>query len=932
VIGQEFQHYRVVGEIGRGGMGVVYEAEDTRLGRHVALKFLPERHLSPQDLERFQREARLASSLSHPHICALYDVGIDADRPFIVMELLEGDTVRQRLMSGRPLATDLIVDVGCQLADALDAAHAKGVIHRDIKPANVFITKRGHAKLLDFGVAKLVSASEGNQDAATVSAAGSLTNPGVAIGSVHYMSPEQARGEDVDARTDLFSLGLVLYEMATGRQAFTGQTTLMVLDALLREQPPAPCGVNPALPPELERIIVKSIEKDRRLRYQSAADLQADLARLRRDSTASHTAVVPMAAPAPARRVPWKALVGAALVVLTVAGVFVWRHLSAAPLTDRDSILVADFLNKTGDTDFDGTLRQGLLAQLQQSPFLLAVSDQTIADTLKLMRQPADTPVVGAIAREACQRNVAKASVEGTIAKVGASYVVTLEAVNCQTGDVLARKQDQADGKERVLATLSSLTAPFRTALGESAATVTRYDVPLAQATTSSLEALKAYSRAMATRAQGKGETATRPLLERAVELDPNFAMAQARLATVASNLGDGAVARDHSAKAYALRERASEYEQLYITAGYQALVARDRVARAQTLNQAAARFPRSPDFCGWLALYYDAAADYGKSIPLYEKWLELDPRSRIALEDLHGTYRVVGDLDRFYGVAERLIQLVPTHAVHATRVYVAALSGDDAKMQTFLAAADKAYSEEQRVRISMNLALMRGQLHAFDESSGRLMTLLSQRNDTKGVAELAAGIEVASLNLGRPLPKKLGSASMASLSTDMVWSLAVTYAYRHDAVMAGRFADERDGRLLLGPQPPGGWPISSSRAAALLAAGRLDESLAALDKAATAASSTLLYALRGSVRQAKGDLPGAREDYQYYLKRRYDNLTGARLPLTQIAAADLASQLGDPVEARRLYDELLKQWKDADADFPLLLQVKDRLAKLGKS
>jgi serine/threonine protein kinase len=310
MIGQQVQHYRIVGELGRGGMGVVYEAEDTRLGRHVALKFLPERHLSSDALERFQREARLASSLSHPHICALHDVGIDADRPFIVMELLEGETIRQRL-TGRPLPADLIIEVGCQVADALDAAHAKGVIHRDIKPANVFLTKRGHAKLLDFGVAKLVAVSKGSQDdVATASAPSSLTNPGVAVGSVHYMSPEQARGEDVDARTDLFSLGLVLYEMATGRQAFQGQTTLTVLDALLREQPPAPRGINPSLPPELERIIVKSIEKDRRLRYQSAADLEADLIRLRRDTSASQSGVTPatMEKPAPAWRLPWKPL------------------------------------------------------------------------------------------------------------------------------------------------------------------------------------------------------------------------------------------------------------------------------------------------------------------------------------------------------------------------------------------------------------------------------------------------------------------------------------------------------------------------------------------------------------------------------------------------------------------------------------------------
>jgi tetratricopeptide (TPR) repeat protein len=946
MIGQQVLHYRIVGELGRGGMGVVYEAEDTRLGRHVALKFLPERHLSADALERFHREARLASSLSHPHICALYDVGIEAERPFIVMELLEGETIRQRL-TGRSLATDLIIEVACQLADALDAAHGKGVVHRDIKPANVFITKRGHAKLLDFGVAKLVAASDEQGEAATAAAADSLTNPGVAIGSVHYMSPEQARGEDVDARTDLFSLGLVLYEMATGRQAFQGQTTLAVLDALLREQPPAPRGINPSLPPELDRIIVKSIEKDRRLRYQSAADLQGDLVRLRRDSTASHTAVAPAAAPvpvvaasAPARRLPWKPLVAAtALVVVAAAGFFVWWSLSAALLTDRDTILVADFVNTTGDTDFDGTLRQGLLAQLQQSPFLLAISDSTITNTLKFMDKPADTPVVGAIAREACQRTQAKATVEGTIAKVGASFVVTLEAINCQTGDVLARQQKQADGKERVLETLGSLTAGFRTALGESAATVRQYDVPLAQATTSSLEALKAYSLAIAART--KSDAAARPLLERAVEIDPTFAMAQARLATVAGNLGDNAAARDHAAKAYALRDRVGEYEQFYISAKYQDLVMLDSAAFEQILNQAVATFPRSPDFCGLLGLRYRSRGDHEKAIPLLERWSELEPGSRLALESLLYQYALMEDREKFYGAAERILKLIPDHAVLATRVYMAALSGDS-RLDMFLRAAENGSSAEQLIRMNRSLALMRGQLHMYDELGDRLMRFLSQRNDEEGVAELAGNNEVLNVSLGRPPSKTLESASMAKLSGTSLSGLAWAFALQRDTAMARRFAGEVDHRRS-GPAPSGGWPIGMSRAAALFAAGRLPEPRAVLDQAAmTAGRNPTIYMLRGRVRQVQGDVAGARDDYRVYLQRRYVTLCGNYTPTTyppagivieqtQMIAADLARDAGDLAEARRLYEALLLQWKDADADFPLLVQVKDRLAKLGK-
>ena len=453
MIGQHIQHYRIVRQLGAGGMGVVYEAEDTRLGRHVALKFLPE-HLaiSADTAERFEREAKIASSLNHPNICTIYDIGSHEGRRFIAMELVDGESLRGRI-NGQPLPLDAILDLGCQLADALDAAHKKGIVHRDIKPANVFITRRGQAKLLDFGVAKLGGEAHAipPPDDATRASSDVLTTPGMAVGSINYMSPEQARGEELDGRSDLFSLGLVLYEMATGRQAFGGQTTAVVFDAILNRQPADPRHVNPALPEDVTRVVMRALEKDRKMRFQTAADMLAELGRVRRDTTgttthAGATGTKDSAAPAVTSRVRsrWLIYGGLAVAAAGVAGYFVLNSGKATALTERDTILIADFVNTTGDPVFDDALRQAVAVQLQQSPFLSLMPDQRIQRTMRMMQQPPEAAVVGQVAREACQRAGAKATIEGSIAPLGSAFVISLGAHNCQTGAALAEQQTQA--------------------------------------------------------------------------------------------------------------------------------------------------------------------------------------------------------------------------------------------------------------------------------------------------------------------------------------------------------------------------------------------------------------------------------------------------------------------------------------------------------
>jgi tetratricopeptide (TPR) repeat protein/predicted Ser/Thr protein kinase len=942
-------HYRILHQLGEGGMGVVFAAEDLRLGREVAIKLLrADEPDQDQWLARFEREARLASSLQHPHICTIHELGEHEGRPFIVMELLEGRTIKQLLQDG-PLPVASAVEFGVQIAEALSAAHERGIVHRDIKPANLFVTHGERLKVLDFGLAKVaaqpmpVQAAVAGRLKAARAGGPDVTTTGAAVGTAAYMSPEQATGAPIDARTDLFSFGSVLYEMVTGKRAFPGEGTAAVMHRLIAGEVVPVRALNPQIPDPLERVIRRALQIEKSARYQTAGELLTDLRAVAREISAPGAAADAGQGASGDSRPAWfwkaaaAAMIGAAL----VGAGWRWLSLSSRPvaLNDRDSLLIARFANNTGETVFDETLVTALKVQLGQSPFLDIVPDARIAETLRLMGRPADEELDSAVAREVCQRLGLKALLEGSIGRLGSNYVVMLNAMDCQTGASIAGLQGEAASADQVLPELGLLSRSMRNTLGESLPSIRQFDVPIEQATTPSLTALKAYAGGIAERRSGR-EIESIAFFNQAVAQDSEFAAAYTMLSTVYGSLGEWQQSEEYARRAYSLQKRVSERERLFIEYQYHDRVTGDQDEAARALEVWKLSYPRDARPVNALALIHNRFGRYEQAVSDAREALRRSPGNPFPMSNLATALRGLGKYDDARRIGEEAVGLgVATTPTRRLLYQLGVLAGDGSETKQ-LEWAKSSPREFDLISAQAQVAALEGRI----SDAAELYTRAADRARARGLrgtaSSYSAHLAWTEALYGDPAtaPRRVREI-VSSMAAD---SEGLASVPRFRAAAALGLSGAGDPAREIVDQAERRYPQSTVvryvltpvvTAAIALSRRRPEEALAALERAVPAERGTVaglipMY-LRGEAFLAQGDGAAARREYQKLLDSRGADPFAPVVPLAYLGMARAWAADRETSRSLKAYEELFRIWSRADASLPLLQRARLEYARL---